>query len=266
MAQHDYIIANGTGASVRSDINGALAAIASNNSSASEPGTTYAYQWWADTTANILKLRNGSNTGWISIAAIAGANPGVAGVIPIGGIIMWSGTIATIPVGWGLCNGNTYGAITTPDLRNKFIIGAVVDAVAPGDLTATPHATIEGSNKRSGGVKDAAVISHTHTTDAQGSHSHGGGTTGGGAHGHNILKGDIGGNKNAIVLDDRTNRVYATNNGAGEDFIQAVGDHAHSITADGSHGHNIYAPAGSVVGDNQNLPPYYSLAYIMRVA
>jgi hypothetical protein len=72
MATHDYVIANGTGAAVRSDLNNALAAIVSNNSSSSEPGTTYAYQWWADTNANLLKLRNSSNDGWITLSALDG--------------------------------------------------------------------------------------------------------------------------------------------------------------------------------------------------
>jgi hypothetical protein len=46
------------------------------------------------------------------------------GVIPIGGIILWSGTIAAIPSGWALCNGQTVNGRTTPDLRDRFVIGA----------------------------------------------------------------------------------------------------------------------------------------------
>jgi hypothetical protein len=42
------------------------------------------------------------------------------GGVPTGGIIMWSGTIATIPAGWALCDGSN----GTPDLRNRFIAGA----------------------------------------------------------------------------------------------------------------------------------------------
>ena len=72
MATHDYVIANGTGAAVRSDLNNALAAIVSNNSGSSEPGTTYAYQWWADTNANVLKLRNSSNDGWVTLRELDG--------------------------------------------------------------------------------------------------------------------------------------------------------------------------------------------------
>ena len=69
---HDYVIANGTGAAVRSDLNDALAAIVSNNSSSSEPATTYAYQWWADTTANVLKIRNSANNAWITLRELDG--------------------------------------------------------------------------------------------------------------------------------------------------------------------------------------------------
>ena len=56
MATHDYIIANASGAAVRSDLNNALAAIVSQNSSATEPSTTYAYQLWADTTDGVQRF------------------------------------------------------------------------------------------------------------------------------------------------------------------------------------------------------------------
>ena len=72
MAQHDYNIANGTGAAVRSDLNNALAAIVSNNSGSTEPATTFAFQWWADTNASQLKLRNAANDGWIVIQELDG--------------------------------------------------------------------------------------------------------------------------------------------------------------------------------------------------
>ena len=46
------------------------------------------------------------------------------GTIPIGGIIMWNGTITEIPVGWALCNGVASNGLTPPDLRDRFIVGA----------------------------------------------------------------------------------------------------------------------------------------------
>ena len=53
MAQHDYVIDNATGANVRADINSALLAISSNNSGSSAPSTTYATQFFADTTNSL---------------------------------------------------------------------------------------------------------------------------------------------------------------------------------------------------------------------
>ena len=74
MATHDYVIANQSGAAFRTDLNNALAAIVSNNSNSSSPSTTYAYQWWADTSNGILKLRNSSNNAWIDMLNLDGTN------------------------------------------------------------------------------------------------------------------------------------------------------------------------------------------------
>ena len=64
--QTDYDIANQPGASFRSDLNDTLEAIVSNNSGATQPDEPFAYMWWMDTNANILKQRNPGNTAWIS--------------------------------------------------------------------------------------------------------------------------------------------------------------------------------------------------------
>ena len=72
MATHDYIISNGTGSVIRADINNALSAIVSNNSSSSEPATKYAYMWWADTSAGLLKIRNSANDAWITLFQLDG--------------------------------------------------------------------------------------------------------------------------------------------------------------------------------------------------
>lgn len=72
MATHDYVIANASGAAVRADLNNALAAIVSNNSSATAPATTYAYMWWADTTSGQLKQRNAANSGWVVVRELDG--------------------------------------------------------------------------------------------------------------------------------------------------------------------------------------------------
>jgi hypothetical protein len=68
MSTHDYVIDNQTTPAFRSDLNNALAAIASNNSSATAPSTTYANMWWMDTTNNYLKIRDKNDANWIIVA------------------------------------------------------------------------------------------------------------------------------------------------------------------------------------------------------
>jgi len=84
MAQHDYIIDNGSGSAVRADINTLLQAVVSQNSDDTEPSTKYAFQLWADTSTNQLKLRNSGNTGWDIVGALDTQNLGLmlASVFP----------------------------------------------------------------------------------------------------------------------------------------------------------------------------------------
>jgi len=70
MSQHDFDIANQTASSARSDINDALQALASNNSGASAPTTTYANMWWYETDTNRLKIRNEGDSAWINVAYV----------------------------------------------------------------------------------------------------------------------------------------------------------------------------------------------------
>lgn len=74
MAQHDYIIDNQTSANLRVDLNNALAAIVSQNSGATAPATTYANQFWYDTSTDTLKQRNESNTVWVSLGTVDQTN------------------------------------------------------------------------------------------------------------------------------------------------------------------------------------------------
>lgn len=69
--QHDQVIANADGATVRSDINNALASLFSLSSGTAAPSTTIAYQFWADTTNGLLKQRNAANTNWIVRGTLA---------------------------------------------------------------------------------------------------------------------------------------------------------------------------------------------------
>jgi len=70
MSQHDFEIANQTSLSARTDINNGLQALASNNSGASAPSTTYANMFWYDTTNNLLKMRDETDSTWIDVIYI----------------------------------------------------------------------------------------------------------------------------------------------------------------------------------------------------
>lgn len=77
---------------------------------------------------------------------------------PAGIIAMWSGTVATIPSGWYLCDGSN----STPDLRDKFIIGAKQDS---GGVAKT---NVTGSLTQTGGeathvLTEAELAAHTHS-------------------------------------------------------------------------------------------------------
>lgn len=86
----------------------------------------------------------GTNTTQIASCAFAIANG-----VPSGVILLWSGSIASIPTGWVLCNGSS----GTPDLRNRFVVGA--------GSTYSVGAT--------GGSADAVVVAHSHSASSSSS-------------------------------------------------------------------------------------------------
>lgn len=67
MSQHDYNIANQSGANFRSELNTALAAIQSNNSSTVAPTTTAPFMWYADSSTTAMKARNPGDTAFINV-------------------------------------------------------------------------------------------------------------------------------------------------------------------------------------------------------
>jgi hypothetical protein len=100
--QADYVVSNGTGAAVRSDINGQLAAIVTNNSGATAPTTTYAFQLWADTTTGLLKIRNAANSAFVTVGTLASTNLGLAslaGATFTGDVILGTTTALELPDG-----------------------------------------------------------------------------------------------------------------------------------------------------------------------
>ena len=73
------------------------------------------------TTLGAVQATNLVVNGNISLST-AGSFSGY-GTIPVGGIILWSGSASAVPDGWALCNGQTSNGRRTPDLRGKFVVG-----------------------------------------------------------------------------------------------------------------------------------------------
>lgn len=94
MAQADGSCANASGSAFRSDLNNQLAALFTTSSGATAPATTFAYQLWADTTANSLKIRNGSNTDWIVLRGLDGALTAAGDLTTTGDVVTGDGTAA----------------------------------------------------------------------------------------------------------------------------------------------------------------------------
>ena len=120
-----------------------MEAIATNNSGASAPSTTFANQWWYDTSADILYIRNEANTAWIKVGDLNQSGGTFSAQIPAGMVQAYAGSAA--PTGWLKCNGaaisrttyatlfaaigTTYGSgdgsstFNVPELRGEFVRG-----------------------------------------------------------------------------------------------------------------------------------------------
>lgn len=165
--------------------------------------------------------------------------------IPRGVITMWFGAVENVPNGWSLCD----GTLGTPDLTNRFVIGA-------GD-TYAPGAT-------GGSLTSASSGGHTHTEAAAGSHNHTGvsGSTvlttdqiPAHTHTYGLASGDFG---TVGVGTDGYSTLTTTASGSTGGGL----GHTHTIGTDGNHAHTINS-----VGDHTHTvtPPYYALAYIMKL-
>lgn len=132
MSQHDMDVANASGATVRADINSALQALASNSSGASGPSTTYAYQFWCDTTNGLMKQRNSANSAWLTLWELGVNYP----AFPSGTLMLFQQTSA--PTGW-----------TKQTTHNDKALRVVSGTASSGGATA--FSSVFGSGKTTGG-------------------------------------------------------------------------------------------------------------------
>ena len=101
MAQADQQIQNASGSSVRADLNNNFDALFSNNSGSSEPSTTTAFMWFADTTNDALKIRNAADSAFIEVGTLSETNLGLAlkaSPTFTGNVGVPAGTVSSLPI------------------------------------------------------------------------------------------------------------------------------------------------------------------------
>jgi hypothetical protein len=170
----------------------------------------------------VLQTSSGTTIGtYDNLYGLVGVQAAPGTTIPTGMISLWYGSIGSVPIGWYLCDG-TNG---TPDLRDKFIVGAG----SSYSVSAT------------GGSKDAIVVSHTHTatsTVTDPGHTH--------------------------TMTAATNVALAGGGGQTVPRdVSVTGSFTSNSNTTGITVATTNASSG-VSGTNANLPPYYALAYIMK--
>ena len=200
----------------------------------------------------------GTNTTQIATTAFVQAS------LPAGVIVMWSGSIATIPSGWLLCN----GASGTPDLRDRFVVGAG-STYAVGATGGANSVTLLTANLPShthsisgSGTTSGQSVGHTHTfsatTNTTGDHTHGLGVD--------------------VMYQAAGSGPFFTGNQANIQYgivtsTQSAGNHSHSVSGTTSgtssdHTHTFsFSGTSGATGSATAVdirPLYYALAYIMK--
>lgn len=177
-------------------------------------------------------------------------------LLPYGAIIMWYGTLAGIPTGWTLCDGNN----GTPDLRDKFVIGAGIKS--PGNTGGSNTLNLSGTvNGDTDGIAltVAQMPAHSHDGVANytGDHYH--------QQGSESLYHDYGGGSFpgyrgwGLTQDLETWR---------NQYTSTAGGHTHTVsTVSQGEGQTHRHPFNVTVNLTATVqPPYYALAYIMKTS
>lgn len=207
----------------------------------------------ADTTyvnSQDAALQSQLNTGAASIADL------YSKLFPVGGIIMWSGPIASIPSGWALCD----GTLSTPDLRDRFILGAGHSWRPPGQAAGAFAYTssINGAHAHSATIENSG--SHAHNISVTGTaltldqippHAH---TFRAGGNGSGFTVSTAGGT-GTLTTNAAGGNGSAANAHSHSSFADAQGLHSHvaTVLTNGDHTHTVDC-----------VPPYYALAFIMK--
>ena len=183
-----------------------------------------------------------------SVDSTSYATTAATGIVPIGSIVLWYGSVASIPTGWSLCNGSTVNGYATPNLTNQFVVGAG-DSYSVADSGGSDSTTLTTSQ----------LPSHDHSFSGSQSHDHGYAFASGSG-------GSIGNDYNSSGIANVTNRgnIAELEQSGGNDgqrlagFTADTGDE--TVTISGTTG---ATGSGASI---ENRPSYYALAYIMRTS
>jgi hypothetical protein len=202
--------------------------------------------WTSAGTLNItgsLELDGSTGTAGQVLVSNGTATPTWGNAFVTGMIMLWSGSTGSVPSGWRLCDGGG----GTPDLRNRFVVGA--------GSTYAVDAT--------GGSANAVVVSH----------SHGASTTVNtktGLNGTLTLLNRGGSSGAQSLMRARSGSVTYASSGQGNygtGWEGEGGSNSSKATFTLNHNHSASTSVSSAgsSGTNKNLPPYYALAYIMKL-
>jgi hypothetical protein len=180
------------------------------------------YTWVQDATSGAWKIASGEYS------------------VPAGMIMIWSGLLTALPVGWKLCDGSN----GTPNLKDKFVIGAGGNYAKDATGGKTAITEVPRHSHGAGTLAIGAAGGHTHTISPS-SHTH---------------TGTQQGTKEAAIhVPGSTGLAGKITSGV------TTGSVSLSLSTDGSHTHPLTgAPAEAGVASVDIMPPYYALAYIMK--
>jgi len=178
------------------------------------------------------------------LATTAFVTTAISNTIPTGVILLWSGAISAIPTGWVLCDGTN----STPDLRDRFVVGA--DADSGGDYA--PNAT---GGAASVTLTTSQMPSHSHANTASSTSTSSVTDQG---HNHELRVDGAGDTSGTFITQGEAGAPNYSNS------TTLIKNSTTGISVSTSTTTTMTNASTGGGGSHENRPPYYALAYIMK--